>query len=154
MYTSRISPVCRYELSLGLFPFSEENVKSLLSLAINQLLSFFCRMTILLKMWFSASDKMVDVSVGNRIVYFVNAHGINFFSFFLPSPIENILPSAVFISLNELSKSIFWQKSHCNLNWSESLSISEACMGMNNTESCLAQFQHFFTISVSWHLFS
>lgn len=38
----------------------------------------------------------------------------------------------------------FWQKSHCNQNRSESLSISGACMGMNNTESHLAQFQHFF----------
>lgn len=36
-------------------------------------------MTILLKMWFSASEKMDDVSVWNRIVYFVNARGINFF---------------------------------------------------------------------------
>lgn len=38
----------------------------------------------------------------------------------------------------------FWQESCCNPNWSESLSISGACMGMNNTESCLAQFQCFF----------
>lgn len=37
----------------------------------------------------------------------------------------------------------FWQKSCCNPNWSESLTISEARMGMNNIESYLSQFQHF-----------
>lgn len=37
----------------------------------------------------------------------------------------------------------FWQKSCCSPNWSESLTISEERMGMNNIESYLSQFQHF-----------
>lgn len=48
--------------------------------------------------------------------------------------------SSPWMSYREL---FFWQKSCCNPNWSESLTISEVCMGMNNIESYLAQFQHF-----------
>lgn len=51
-----------FEPTLGCSPFSEENVKFQGNLAIYQLPSFFRRMTILLKMWFSPSHKMDDVS--------------------------------------------------------------------------------------------
>lgn len=134
----------RFEPTLGCSPFSEENIKFQGNLAIYQLLSFFRRMTILLKMWFSPSHKMDDVSAWNRIVYFVNARGINF-SFsschLLWRTSCQVQYSSPRMSYQDL---FFWQKSRCNQNWSESLSISEACMGMNYTESCLAKFQHFF----------
>lgn len=76
--------------------------------AIYQLLVFFHRTSILLKMCFSASDKMDDVPVWNKLAYFTNAHGINLFIFLLPPPVENILPYATFTSLNELSRFFFF----------------------------------------------
>lgn len=87
---------------------------------------------------------MDDVSAWNRIVYFVNARGINF-SFFschlLWRASYQVQYSSPWMSYQDL---FFWQKSRCNQNRSESPSISGVCMGMNNIESCLAKFQHFF----------
>lgn len=118
--------------------------------AIYQLLVFFRRTSILLKMCFSASDKMDDVPVWNKLAYFTNARGINLFIFLLPPPVENILPYATFTSLNELSRFFFFffcQKSHCNPNWSEPRSTH----GYENYRILSGTISSFI-ISLLWHL--
>lgn len=109
--------------------------------AIYQLLVFFRRMSILLKMCFSASDKMDDVPVWNKLAYFTNVRGINLFIFLLPPPVENILPYATFTSLNELSRFFFFffDRNHTATQTGQNLTLR---MGMKITESCLAQFHH------------
>lgn len=62
--------------------------------------------------------------------------------FFLPPPMENILPSAVFISLKELSRSIFLTEIMLQ---PKLVRISHNFSSVHGyTESHLAQFQYFF----------